>query len=225
MKLPPHDRPRERLARSGAGALGDHELLALIIGHGLAGRAAWSVAADLLVRSGGIHGLTRMSREELEGVPGVGAAVACRILSAVELGRRTLVVSPPARVQVLSAADAARCLLPQYGVYPVERFGVLLLDTRHRVLRVEIVSVGSLDTAVVHPREVFRPAAVAGAAAVVLFHNHPSGDPRPSPDDVRLTRRLVEAGTLLGIDVLDHLVLGDTRYCAILEQGVRSWDV
>jgi len=223
MTLAAHDRPREKLARSGVGTLADHELLAVIIGHGMAGRAALTVAVDLLARSGGIHGLVRMGREELEHAPGIGAAIASRILSAVELGRRTLVVSPAARPSIASARDAACYLLPQYGAHPVERFGVLLLDTRHRVLKVQVVSVGSLDTAVVHPREVFRPATLAGAAAVVLFHNHPSGDPRPSEDDLLLTERLVRAGSLLGIDVVDHLILGDTRYCSIMEGGDRPW--
>jgi DNA repair protein RadC len=217
MKLAPHDRPREKLERSGLGALGDHELLALVLGHGRPGRAALAVAAEVLAAAGGVHGLTRISREELSAVPGIGVAMASRIQAAVEIGRRTLIVAPPARPRLVNAEEAAAYLVPQFGAYPVERFGVLLLDTKHRLMKVQLVAVGSLDTTVVHPREVFRPATIAGAAAVVLFHNHPSGDPTPSPEDVRLTRRLMTAGTIIGIDVVDHLVLGDTSYCSIRE--------
>ena len=123
------------------------------------------------------------------------------------------------RTQLRCPQDVAAYLLPRFGAGSVERFGVVLLDTKHRVLRATVLSVGTLDASLVHPREVFGAAAAAGAAALVLFHNHPSGDPTPSADDVALTARLVDAGELMGIDVVDHLVLGDVEYYSFKEKG------
>jgi DNA repair protein RadC len=161
-----------------------------------------------------------MDRDDLTRLAGVGGAVAARILAGVELGRRTLTVPPARRPRFLSPREAAIFLLPQYGAHPVERFGVLLLDARHRWLRTRLLSSGSRDASLVHPREVFREAAIAGASALVAFHNHPSGDPTPSAEDVALTRRLVRAGEVMGIDVIDHLVLADTRFCSLKLLGV-----
>jgi DNA repair protein RadC len=148
-----------------------------------------------------------------------GAGRAAQVLAAVELGRRTLRRGPGARPQLRTPQDAAAHLLPAHGAHPVEQFGVVLLDTRHRVLRTKIVASGTLNTTVVHPRDVFREAVLGGAAAVVVFHNHPSGDPTPSRDDIELTRRLRAAGVLMGIEVVDHLVLADARYCSLKEMG------
>jgi DNA repair protein RadC len=217
--LAPQDRPREKLERNGPAALGDNELLALLLGHGTAGASALSVAAALLTASGGVHGLTRMSRDEIAAVPGLGAALASRVQAGLELGRRTLTHRPPARPQIRTPEDAAVLLLPQYGAHPVERAGVVLLDARHRVLGVRLISVGSIDTSLVHPREVFRPAVTLGAAAIMLFHNHPSGDPTPSPEDYALTRRIVQAGAVVGIRVIDHVILADARYCSVRLSG------
>ena len=214
-----HDRPREKLARAGADALGDNELLAVLLGSGTRGRDALDIANALLDAAGGLRGLTRMGRDELAKAHGIGGARAARIQAAIELGRRSLTRDPAERPQFSTPRDVASFLLPLYGNYPVERFGVLLLDTRHRLMRTRVLSVGSLDASVVHPREVFREAIIAGAAAIVLFHNHPSGDPLPSRDDLALTRRLVTAGDLVGIDVIDHIVLADSRYASMKEQG------
>ena len=214
-----HDRPREKLARSGAEALGDNELLAILLGAGTRGRNALDIANALLEAAGGLRGLTRMGRDELSGAHGIGAARAARVQAAVEIGRRSLTRDPAERPQFMTPRDVGEYLLPLFGSYPVERFGVLLLDTRHRLVRTRILSVGSLDASVVHPREVFREAILAGAAAVVLFHNHPSGDPSPSRDDLSLTRRLTTAGDIVGIDVIDHVVLADSRYASMKELG------
>lgn len=214
-----HDRPREKLARAGSDALGDNELLAVLLGSGTRGRSALDIANGLLDAAAGLRGLTRMSRDELSKTHGVGGARAARIQAAIELGRRSLTRDPAERPHFATPRDVASYLLPLYGNYPVERFGVLLLDTRHRLLRTRVLSVGSLDASVVHPREVFREAILAGAAAIVLFHNHPSGDPSPSRDDVSLTRRLVTAGDLMGVDVIDHIVLADSRYASMKELG------
>jgi DNA repair protein RadC len=218
--LSPRDRPREKLRCHGAAALGDNELLAIVVGSGCRGRDALTVANDLLTRGGGAHGLARSSPMDLARVRGVGPARAARVVAALELGRRTLATAPPARAQVLHPRDAAAFLMPSFGARAVEQLGVVLLDSRHRVLRTAIVAVGGLNHTSVEPRDVFREATIGGAAAVLVFHNHPSGDPSPSADDVELTRRLAAAGALLGIDLVDHLVLGDARYCSLKETGL-----
>lgn len=215
----PYERPREKLARVGVGSLGENELLALVLGVGSRGSDALELANCLLHVVGGVHGLVRSDFDALCRVPGVGAVKAAQIVAAVELGRRTLICRAADRPRLRTPRDIATHLLPQYGALPVEHFGIVMLDTKHRVIRIRIVAIGSLDTTVVHPREVFREAASASAAAIVLFHNHPSGDPRPSQDDVALTAQLVDAGQVVGIDVLDHLILADQRYYSFTEAG------
>lgn len=216
--IEPHDRPREKLERVGAGSLGDNELLALVLGHGAANSGALDLANDVLTAVGGLHGLARTSLDELRRIPGIGAARAGQLLAAVEAGRRTLVRSRRERPQIREPRNAAELLIPQFGSKQVEHFGVLLLDTKHRVMRTSVVSIGSLDASVVHPREVFREATMVGAAAIVLFHNHPSGDPSPSSDDVVLTHRLARAGDLMGIRVLDHVIVAESRFHSMREQ-------
>lgn len=211
-----HDRPREKLERLGAGALGDNELLAIVLGHGRANASALDLANTILA-AGGVRALIRAGHGELRKVPGIGAARAAQVLAAIELGRRSFMRIDEARPQLRTPRSVAEYLLPQFGSRPVEQFGVLSLDTKHRVLRASILSVGTLDASIVHPREVFREAVAAGAAALVLFHNHPSGDPEPSEDDVRLTERLAAAGILMGIDVLDHVILADVKYYSFRE--------
>jgi DNA repair protein RadC len=214
-----HDRPREKLLRLGAAALGDNELIAIVVGSGSRRANALALANEILETTGGLHGVPRTSIDELRRFGGMGAAKAAQVLAAVELGRRTLLRCPPARMQFVTPRDAAAYLLPQFGARPVEQFGVMMLDTKHRLLRTSVVSVGTLDSSPAHPREVFREAASACAAAIVLFHNHPSGDPLPSRDDIELTRRLVQAGEIMGIDVIDHVILADTRYFSFREAG------
>ncbi|MFB3853680.1 MAG: DNA repair protein RadC [Vicinamibacterales bacterium] len=217
--IDPHDRPREKLVRHGPGSLGDNELLAVVIGHGTSRADALSLANNLLRDSGGLHGLLRFTYDGLRQLDGVGAVKAARVLAAVELGRRTLARQPGERTQISSPRDIASFLMPEYGGRSVEQFGLVMLDTRRRVLRTRVVSVGTLDSSPAHPREVFREATVASASAIVLFHNHPSGDPTPSSEDVELTRRLMAAGRIIGIDVLDHVILGDGEYCSLKETG------
>jgi DNA repair protein RadC len=211
------DRPREKLLRHGASALGDNELVALVLGSGCRDTGALAVANMLLAERGGLHGLARSTCDELSRIAGIGRAKAAQMLAAVELGRRTLTRAPQARMPLRTPSQAAAYLMPTFGARPVEQFGVVLLDAKHRVLRTTLLAVGTLNTTVIEPRDVFREAALGGAAAIVVFHNHPSGDPQPSPDDVALTQRLVAAGILMGIDVVDHLILGDVRYCSFKE--------
>jgi DNA repair protein RadC len=166
--------------------------------------------------------LARVGVDRLRHLAGVGPAKAAQVVAAVELGRRTLVRGAADRPRLTTPRELAAFLLPHYGTCVVEQFGIVMLDTKHRVIRVRIVSVGWLDSTIVHPREVFREAASASAAAVVLFHNHPSGDPTPSPEDLTLTTRMVSAGDVMGIIVLDHVILADQRYCSLVESGGLS---
>lgn len=218
-ELSPDDRPREKLLRNGPTALGDNELVALVLGIGTRGADVLGVANDLLRRRGGVHGLARSSADDLSQVVGIGRARAAQLVAAVELGRRVAARGPSARVQLRSPHDAAAYLLPTFGARAVEQFGIVLLDSKHRVLRTTVVASGTLNSTIVQPRDVFREAMLGAAAAIVVFHNHPSGDPSPSPDDVELTRRLRAAGVLMGIEVVDHIVLGDARYCSLKEMG------
>ena len=216
-EVAPDDRPREKLARHGTASLGDNELVAAILGSGCRGCNALAIANELLAARGGLHGLVRSTCDDLARVAGIGRAKAAQLLAAVELGRRTLAHAPSARIQLRNPREAAAYLLPQFGTRPVEQFGVVLLDTKHHVLRATVLTIGGLNATAVQPREVFREAALGGAAAIVMFHNHPSGDPTPSPDDVELTRRLAAAGVVMGIDVVDLIILGDVRYWSFKE--------
>ena len=215
-----NDRPREKLLAHGVAALGDNELVAVVLGSGRRHSDALAVANELLAARDGVHGLSRSSAGDLAQARGIGPAKAAQLLAAVELGRRTLTHAPRKRVQLLSPRDTVAYLMPAFGGRPVEQFGLVLLDTKYRVLRTTVLAIGTLNTTVVQPREVFREAALGSAAAVVVFHNHPSGDPSPSPDDVDLTRRLVAAGVLMGIEVVDHVILGDVKYCSFKETGL-----
>ncbi|HZB25931.1 MAG TPA: DNA repair protein RadC [Vicinamibacterales bacterium] len=214
-----HDRPREKLARAGAASLGDNELIAIVLGHGGARVSALDLANAVLTAAGGVAGLARATHDELVAIGGIGGARAAQVLAAIELGRRIVSGAGRERVQVTSPRSVADFLMPSYGNRPVEQFGIVLLDTKHRVLRTTVLSVGTLDASIVHPREIFREATAGGAAAIVLFHNHPSGDPEPSRDDRRLTERLIAAGVVMGIDVLDHIILGDAQYFSFREKG------
>ena len=218
--LTPGDRPREKLLAHGAHALGENELVALVLGHGCRERDALAVANDLLAARGGVHGLAKTTADELQRASGVGRVKAVRVLAAIELGRRTLTRAPGHRPQLLSPRQTAAFLMPSFAGRAVEQFGLVLLDTKYRVLRTALVASGTLNTTIVEPRDVFREAVRGAAAAVVAFHNHPSGDPYPSPDDRELTARLRASGILLGIDLIDHVILGDARYFSFKEMGL-----
>lgn len=215
----PHDRPREKLERLGPAALGDNELLAIVLGAGTRTRGALELANRLIEHAGGVHALSRAGLGGLCRVSGVGRARASQVLAAIELGRRTLVRAAAERPQLASPREIATYLLPQYGSCHVEQFGIVMLDSKQRLIRIRIVSIGSLDATVVHPREVFREAAAASAAGIVLFHNHPSGDPTPSQEDLLLTARMVDAGEVMGITVVDHVILAEQRYFSLMEAG------
>jgi DNA repair protein RadC len=217
--LPREDRPREKLFERGPAALGINELLAVVLGTGTRHHSALDLANDLLGRAGGLEGLARSSAPALARLPGLREARAARLAAAIELGRRAASPAAISRPRFRLPEDAARFLLPRFANKPLEEFGVLSLDTRNRLMRFEVVSTGSLTGALVHPREVFREAAIVRAAAIIVFHNHPSGDPTPSLEDRDLTRRLQRAGSVLGIDLLDHIILGSETYWSFKEHG------
>ncbi len=217
--LAPADRPREKLLRQGAATLDDAELVAVVLGSGVRGCDALAVGRELLNAAGALDGLAVLPPARLTRARGIGPGRAARLLAAVELGRRVIAGPRPERPRLSSPAAAAAHLLPRLGRLREEHFGVLLLDTRHRLIRAVVVSVGSLDSSLVHPREVFRAALEHSAAAIVLFHNHPSGEPSPSAEDLSLTRRLVESGELVGIPVVDHVVVGDGCWHSVRESS------
>lgn len=212
-------RPREKLARLGAAALADQELIAVVLAQGGPQRAATDLAADVLAGAGGLHGLARAQTDDLRVLRGVGPAKAAQLLAAIELGRRTLQRPRVPGFSFDSPRAAAEYLLPRFGARAVEQVGVVLLDRRHRLLKVVSLTVGTTDGSPIHPRDVFRAAITGGASSVIVFHNHPSGDPSPSADDVQVTRQLVRAGDIVGIDVLDHVILADSRYYSFKEAG------
>lgn len=217
---PAPDRPRERLRTLGAGALATRELLAILIGSGGGGRSAVDVAAELMrVSDGSIRRLATMPLGAVESVAGVGPAVAARIAAALELGRRLAREGPEERQRIRGPRDVYDRCAPEMRDLPQEEFRLLLLSTQHAVTREVVVTRGVLDASVVHPREVFRIAIAENAAALVLVHNHPSGDPSPSPEDRAVTRQLTEAGRVLGIPVVDHIVIGDASYVSFSEAG------
>jgi DNA repair protein RadC len=217
------ERPRERLNSAGASALSARELLAILIGSGTEARSAVDVAGDLLQNtSGSLRQLAGTSATEMQRVPGIGPAVTARLIAALELGRRMAREGAMDRPRISGPRDVYDICAPALLDAKQEEFRVLLLNTQHAVIRELVVTRGTLDSSVVHPREVFRAAIVESAAAVVLVHNHPSGDPAPSREDREVTEQLAAAGQLIGIPVLDHVVIGDGRYVSFVEAGLLA---
>jgi DNA repair protein RadC len=215
--LPAEERPLYRLHQHGSDALATSELLALVLGMG----EAPGIAADLLERFGTLHRLARASQAQLMQVRGIGAAQAARLLAVLELSRRLQGPSAEEKPRVASPAEAAWLLLPRLSHLDQEELHVVLLDTRNRVLGVQAVYKGSLNSSVVRLGELFRPAIEAPAAAIIVAHNHPSGEATPSPEDVAVTRQIVKAGKLLDITVLDHIIIGEGgQYASLKERGV-----
>jgi len=218
-EMPEEERPRERLAHYGAGALSTAELLAIILRTGVAGCNAVSLAVGLVTHYGGLNGLARASFPELCQERGMSTAKVAQVKAALELGRRLLLEAPEQRPAITSPADAANLLLLEMQALEQEELRVLLLDSKHRVQDKKTVAVGSLNTNAIRVGELFREAIRGNCAAIVVAHNHPSGDPSPSREDISITHQIVEAGKLLGIDVLDHIIIGRQRYVSLLERG------
>jgi DNA repair protein RadC len=229
---PADDRPRERLGTLGPRALSPRELLGILIetgvpaSHGRPARTAVDLAGDLLQHfssgesGGALRAITASSLAQLCGVPGIGPAKATKILAALELGRRAAEEPRPERERLRSAADVYNRMRFTLRDLRHEEFHVLLLSTQNEVLRDLQVTRGTLDASLVHPREVFRPAIAEAAASIILVHNHPSGDPTPSAEDRAVTRQLRSAGQTIGIEVLDHVVVGEGRYVSFAEAGM-----
>jgi len=218
--LPVDERPRERLAHAGEGALSMAELLAIILRTGVGGESALALATRLISRYGGLPGLARASFTELRAEKGLGPAKTAQLKAALELGRRMLLAAPEDRFVVRSPADVAQLLMAEMSHLEQEHFRVLYLDTRNRLLGSETVYVGSLNASHIRVSEVFREAVKRNCASIIVAHNHPSGDPTPSPEDVEVTRQLVAAGNLLDIEVLDHLIIGQQRFVSLRERGL-----
>jgi len=217
--LPAHDRPRERLRSLGVRSLSQRELLALVVGSGSAGASATEVAERVMRLTGGsLQRLASLDTGVLERVPGVGRATAARILAALELGRRAAAEAWGEGAWLRGPGDVFALMGPRLRDAAQEEFHALLLNSRHRVLREVLVTRGILDSAPIHPREVLRAAVTEGAAAIILVHNHPSGDPTPSAEDRAVTRQLAEAGRAVGIPVLDHVVIGRGRYASLADE-------
>jgi DNA repair protein RadC len=217
--LPPSERPRERLLRFGVEALSAQELLALILGRGTRGESVMLTSQRLLSRFGDLQGMAGSSVEELSTVRGIGLAKATQLKAAFELGRRLDSYPVKDKRAIRSPEDALQEVKAKLKGKKKEHFLTILLDTRNQVISIAPISVGSLDSSVVHPREVFREALAASAASVIFVHNHPSGDPSPSEDDIKLTQRLVEAGKIMGVEVLDHVVVADSAYASLKGMG------
>ena len=223
-EMPPDERPREKLAAHGASALTDPELIAILLRTGVAGKNVLEVARHLLKEFGSLGGLSRCSVDELANIRGVGFAKAVQLVAAFGLGQR-LARETLSKQKIDSPELVSELIGPEMRRLHKESLRVILLDTRYHVIRVEEVSVGSVNESIAHPRDVFRPAVIASAYAVIVVHNHPSGDSSPSQTDHSLTRRLAEAAELLQIKLLDHVIIGapseqSPGYFSFKEAGV-----
>jgi len=217
-ELPPDGRPREKLKALGAGVLSDAELLAIMLRMGTRGESVIDLANRLLVTYGGLVGLSRVSFAELCEVHGLGEAKACQLKAALELGRRLLLAEPGERLQVRAPADLAPILMLEMAPLDQETLRVVLLNTKNQVVKFCDVYKGSLNSSLVRIAEVFKEAVRTNASAIIVAHNHPSGDPTPSTEDIRVTEQIVAAGKLLEIEVLDHLVIGERKYVSLREK-------
>lgn len=211
-------RPRERLRAQGAASLSEAELLAIILGNGTKNVSALDLANRLIFTYNGLRNIREASLDDLLQVKGIGPAKAITIKAAIELGRRTA-LDRKIKDFIHSPADVSRLLMEEMRYYDREYFCGLYLDRKGGLLCKENISIGSLSSSIVHPREVFKTAVKCSAASIIVVHNHPSGDPTPSKEDIDVTRRLVEAGKIMGIDIIDHLIIGHEQYCSLKEKG------
>ena len=218
--MPVSLRPRERLLQEGPEALSDIELLAIMLRTGHASTSAMELSATLLCHFGGIKQLLGVSAEELTAFKGIGPAKVAQIMAALELGRRVAMATAWDRPSIRSPENAAALVMEEMRHLDREHFSALLLNTKNQVLARETISIGTLNSSAIHPRELFKAAIRRSAAGVILVHNHPSGDPTPSRQDIEVTNRLIEAGNIIGIQVLDHLVIGDNKFTSFKARGL-----
>jgi DNA repair protein RadC len=218
-ELPEEERPRERMMALGASSLSNIELLAILLRTGTHKESAISLSQRLLNDTGGMRGLADTSVEQLRQLRGIGTAKALQIQAALELGRRMSKLSLEAVPTIRSPQDVSRMVMEDMRFLQQEHFVCIFLNTKNGVIGRETLSVGSLNATIVHPRELYRAAIKRSAASIICVHNHPSGDPTPSSEDIQLTQRLVEAGQILGIDLLDHMIIGDRKFVSMKELG------
>ena len=213
------DRPRERLRERGARALSLRELLAIVVGSGSGGRSAMDLADGIVASFGSTREMASASVESFASVTGVGMATACRLKAAVELGKRISRATRGEIKVIRSPEDAACLLMDEMKHLDREHFKVILLDSKNSVISIETVSIGTVNASIVHPREVLKPALMKSATSLILVHNHPTGHTSPSREDILLTRRFEKCGRILGIEIVDHIIIGDGSYESLKEGG------
>jgi DNA repair protein RadC len=218
--MPREERPRERLQALGAGALSAQELLAIVIGRGVAGKPVTAIAQELIWRFGSVGGVSEATIEELSRIKGLGNAKAIQLKACFELAKRMELASDVEDFTITSPQSVVKAVRARIKDKAKEHFMLIILNTRNKVTSINNVSVGTLNASLVHPREVFRDAIRQSASSVVLAHNHPSGDETPSEEDLKITKRLVEAGKIIGIEVLDHIIIGKDGFCSFKEKGL-----
>ncbi|MPN14686.1 hypothetical protein SDC9_162013 [bioreactor metagenome] len=221
-ELPLDERPREKMIAKGAAALSNAELLAILLRTGTKSDSVLRLAERLLKKHEelGLSGLAVLTPQEMSKVKGIGIAKAVSIVAAVEIGKRLASLIPGERPAIRSPLDAANYMMAKLRYEVKEHFIVILLSTKNHIIATPTISVGTLNASLVHPRELFKEAINYSAASVILVHNHPSGDPTPSKEDIELTQKLVKAGKLLDISVLDHVIIGDNKYVSLKEKGI-----
>ena len=217
--LPVTERPQERLIKIGAGALTNSELLAIILRSGNRNEGVMELSSRILREFRGLNGLLDASFEELKKVSGVKEAKAAQIVALSELFRRFRSIKSGSDYRITSPSDVSDLLMMEMRELKREMLKVVLLSTKNNVISVTDASIGSLNSSIVHPREVYKDAIRRSAAAIIIVHNHPSGDPTPSGEDITTTKRINEAGKILGIDLLDHIIIGENRYISLKEEG------
>lgn len=213
------DRPRERLVTQGATSLSNQELLAILLRTGTRQESVLHLANRVLLYFEQIHHLKDATIEEITSIKGIGQAKAVQILAAVELGRRLSSKQTDTKYTIRSPKDAANYLMADMTSLKQEHFVVLFLNIKNQVMHKQTIFVGSLNASIVHPREIFREAVRRSSASIVCAHNHPSGNPAPSPEDIAVTKRLMEAGSIIGIELLDHIIIGDHQFISLNEKG------
>lgn len=218
-EMPAEERPREKLVKYGAEALSDAELLALIIRVGNRNRTAVELSQDILNQYGGLKALNYLSFRDFMQIKGMGLAKAVQLKAVAELSIRLATLNREEKEIIKSPGDAAHLLMPELRYLTQEVFKILLLDIKNQVLAIPLISKGGLTSSIVHPREVFKEAIKHSSAAIILAHNHPSGIPEPSRDDINITKKLIDAGNVIGIDILDHIIIGDGVYISMKEKG------
>lgn len=219
-ELPPEQRPRERMIKEGPGSLSDIDLLAIMLRTGTARVSVLELAAEIIGRFRDLRALSQATIEELSSIKGIGAVKAVQVKAALELGKRLSALSSEDRPVIRCPEDVSSLVMEELRDLDREYFLALLLNTKNQVIARETISIGTLNSSIVHPRELFKIAIRRSAAAVILVHNHPSGDPTPSREDINLTKRLIEAGEIIGIDVLDHIIIGDNKFISLKSRGL-----